>query len=384
MFTKSVKLFTQNFCKLNNGSMRNNFNAFSFINSNRNFNKSFYKINKRHVMMDFDSSKDYYKILGVDSKATDRDIKIAYHKLAKKHHPDLNQGKTTDQFKEMSAAYDILSDPNKRKLYDETRGTFNDPDNHHHDSYSNQGSWGNQYSDRFYRANRSQQGASSNRANKTKTTYTFRDPKTGEYKTYQYEGDFKGNPFLKDFEDLMKQFNNSTWSENDKKKYGGGDQYNKYSNYRKEDPYSNFDKNFRDPYNHYRSNQSNSGNQDYQNNQNQYQNQKDKWNPNFNDHDYHSLLWARKFFFYFLIFSLFIWMLTRRKHQVIYINESGIPIDYQNMQMQMPYQEIRRVPYPPQEEFSNPYTNPAYNMQDAPGFRRDDPYVNPTHPAFKR
>ena len=77
-------------------------------------------------------------------------------------------------------------------------------------------------------------------------------------------------------------------------------------------------------------------------------------------------------------------MLTRRKHQVIYINESGIPIDYQNMQMQMPYQEIRRVPYPPQEEFSNPYTNPAYNMQGAPGFRRDDPYVNPTHPAFKR
>jgi curved DNA-binding protein CbpA len=383
MFTKSVKLFSQKFCKLNNGSGRNKFNAFPFmnlINTSQNFNKSFYKINKRYVMMDFDSSKDYYKILGVDSKASDKDIKIAYHKLAKKHHPDLNQGKTTDMFKEMSAAYDILSDPSKRKLYDETRGVLNNPDNHHHDSYANEGTWGNQYSDRFYRASRSQNSQNSssnfNKGSKTKTTYTFRDPKTGEYKTYQYEGDTKGNPFFKDFEDLLKQFNSSNWSESDKRKYGMGNQY------RKEDPFSNFDKNFRDPYNHYRSNQANSGNQNYQNNQNPFQDQREKWNPNWQDHEYHSLMWARKFFFYFLVFSLFIWLLTNRRKQVIYINEAGMPIDYQNMQM--PYQEIRRVPYPPQQETINPNINPAYNMPGGAGFRPDDPYVNPTHPAFRR
>jgi molecular chaperone DnaJ len=64
--------------------------------------------------------KDYYKVLGVPETATDKDIRRAYRKLAKEHHPDSNPGHE-DTFKEISAAYDVLSDDEKRKAYDEVR-----------------------------------------------------------------------------------------------------------------------------------------------------------------------------------------------------------------------------------------------------------------------
>src|SRR3954447_19595097 len=64
--------------------------------------------------------KDYYKVLGVPEEATDKDIRRAYRKLAKEHHPDSNPGHE-DRFKEISAAYDVLSDAEKRKAYDEVR-----------------------------------------------------------------------------------------------------------------------------------------------------------------------------------------------------------------------------------------------------------------------
>lgn len=64
--------------------------------------------------------KDYYKILGVDKKATQDEIKKVYRKLALKHHPDKNPGdkKAEEKFKEISEAYDVLGDPDKRKKYD--------------------------------------------------------------------------------------------------------------------------------------------------------------------------------------------------------------------------------------------------------------------------
>jgi len=63
---------------------------------------------------------DYYKVLGVEKTATDAAIKKAYRKLARKYHPDVNQDnkEAEEKFKEISAAYDTLGDPEKRKKYD--------------------------------------------------------------------------------------------------------------------------------------------------------------------------------------------------------------------------------------------------------------------------
>jgi DnaJ-class molecular chaperone len=63
--------------------------------------------------------KDYYRILGVDRKADDKAIKSAYRRLARKHHPDVAKTKdATERFKEISEAYAVLSDPEKRRRYD--------------------------------------------------------------------------------------------------------------------------------------------------------------------------------------------------------------------------------------------------------------------------
>ena len=64
--------------------------------------------------------KDYYKILGIDKKASDAEIKKAFRTLAKKYHPDLHQGDKANEekFKEINEAYEVLSDKEKRQKYD--------------------------------------------------------------------------------------------------------------------------------------------------------------------------------------------------------------------------------------------------------------------------
>ncbi|WP_018612027.1 DnaJ C-terminal domain-containing protein [Segetibacter koreensis] len=64
---------------------------------------------------------DYYKILGVDKKASESDIKSAYRKLARKYHPDLNPNdkEANKKFQQINEANEVLSDPEKRKKYDE-------------------------------------------------------------------------------------------------------------------------------------------------------------------------------------------------------------------------------------------------------------------------
>jgi molecular chaperone DnaJ len=66
------------------------------------------------------ASRDYYEVLGVQKTATDKEIKSAYRRLARKFHPDVNPGDKAaeDKFKEISEAYDVLSDADKRKKYD--------------------------------------------------------------------------------------------------------------------------------------------------------------------------------------------------------------------------------------------------------------------------
>ncbi len=95
-------------------------------------------------------AKDYYKILGIQETASDKEIKEAYRRLAKKYHPDKTRGnkKDEDRFKDISEAYSVLSNPERRKKYDQMRhmGTYQSGDASGFDFESmfgggNHGSW---------------------------------------------------------------------------------------------------------------------------------------------------------------------------------------------------------------------------------------------------
>lgn len=111
--------------------------------------------------------KDYYKILGVARGASADDIKKAFRKLARKHHPDVNPGdkKAEGKFKEINEAYEVLSDPDKRRKYD-TLGP----------------NWQDQFGPNFSNAG-------------TRRTYTYGGDFGGRGSTF----DFEGSPGFSDF-----------------------------------------------------------------------------------------------------------------------------------------------------------------------------------------
>ncbi|CAK71187.1 unnamed protein product (macronuclear) [Paramecium tetraurelia] len=111
--------------------------------------KSLYGIAK------FNQLKDYYAILNISKTNDQPTIKKAYYALAKKFHPDVNQGKE-DKFKEVNEAYEVLSDENTKKEYDSAR-TPQSQNNNYSSTYSQQ-----QYQDSRKYQSTSQQRQSQN------------------------------------------------------------------------------------------------------------------------------------------------------------------------------------------------------------------------------
>lgn len=89
--------------------------------------------------------KDYYKVLGVDKKASEKEIQKAFRTLSKKYHPDVNKEKGAEKkFKELNEAYEVLSDKNKRQKYDTLGANWDQYQNFGNYSYQDQGNFGGQ------------------------------------------------------------------------------------------------------------------------------------------------------------------------------------------------------------------------------------------------
>lgn len=95
-------------------------------------------------VLQFDPSKDYYKILDVNKSANAAEIKKSFYKLAKKYHPDLNKS-NGDKFKEISEAWDVLSDESKKRDYDSARSYSSGPSGSSSSGYNSSQRYGGGY-----------------------------------------------------------------------------------------------------------------------------------------------------------------------------------------------------------------------------------------------
>ena len=142
------------------------------------------------------AGKDYYAILGVDSKASPDEIKKAFRKLAVKYHPDKNPGDKTaeEKFKEFNEAYAVLGDPEKRKMYDSggmnsfdfqgfSGGGLGDVFNH----------FGDIFSDIFGRTGRQRSSQRKNRDINIELMLSFEEAALGCSRTLELERNVKCN-----------------------------------------------------------------------------------------------------------------------------------------------------------------------------------------------
>lgn len=171
----------------------------------------------------FAATKNYYETLGLDKNAEPQQIKAAFYKLAKKYHPDISKG-TEDKFKQINEAYEVLSDENRKRQYDNELkyggaggfgGFGGDPFSQGYNqgsgSYYNQGRGQNANQQRSQQTNYyTYTDSDGKRRTYSKTTYT-NDPYE-DFNSFfsQFQREFKGkynnDEFRKKvYEDLKKQ-----------------------------------------------------------------------------------------------------------------------------------------------------------------------------------
>jgi curved DNA-binding protein CbpA len=173
---------------------------------------SFYKLNIRNYHKNIDYSINFYQLLGLTNKASENEIKTSYRKLAKQYHPDANKDMNAiEKFKEITSAYEVLNDKNKKAIYDKSMNITNMPFKYtnYENEYKSYRHQSNLYYSKLYRDqvnNNYKTNASTNRA---KASYIFRDNMTGEYKTYYFdnlnESTTNNNIYYNDFNAALKR-----------------------------------------------------------------------------------------------------------------------------------------------------------------------------------
>jgi len=226
------------------------------------------KFNERKILLDFskfrfhkdiDHTKDYYRILNISKSATESEIKLAYRKLAKQYHPDVNKSpEAVDKFKEITSAYEVLSDKDKKSIYDSGHGPSSSGFNTNANPFN--GFRGFNGFDPFKefrkqqaesskaeqsRANQSKQNnfysnfdfTNNSQSQQYKKTFTYKDPRTGQYKTYTFTSfsNNNENPFYTDFNEALRrrrqQRNQQNQHYNDYQKNQSQNQQNPYDQF---------------------------------------------------------------------------------------------------------------------------------------------------------